>query len=1098
MFLGHAQSQAHAHAQLLQVGDGTPDKNKGSVNVVLELAASSQHPNPNPTATLLSTSTIITGTGNSADNSDSSESSSALLLKLDVAAASMDACGSTNGGVRPTGMPMPMPMPMSPTSVADVVAVQSSFGQASGSSALVSRKQLQLIRPSLKSSCFKKSDDDPSTGTTMIVDTDTDDNDNCHHDCDVGKGDDDAAAATVHTFAKKEAHAQGTAGADADAGDNNNNETKVVTVTSGQGVGVRAMPMTTTMTTEGMPHDPDPDPLLVSDSSSPAPVTATTPTGMDMTAPATAATRRSNKGRRPIPCDGTIRAVRTNGGGADVTTGDGAGAGTIPSDNRMHDMHDVRALLEHNQWLALDQLILKTPTHLEAALLMTIHTQDNDNNHNRATISPSPSISLPSLLLHTMCWKAPPSLALKLLRIIAGAVRSPRDRDSPDDSETDNPVALLRHLATAVDADGNTPLHLCAANTCCTTTGTGTGTYGIPQQQQQQQHMEQGQALTSTLPHNRQRQQIQVQQRQRHLQLQLVLELQVLHALLQLDPDACVRQNQQGDTPLHLLLIHGPATMVQSVGIVLSHEQGRQALLLHDAAGQTPLHVAIAHSAPLVVLDALMDAALALTQIEHDEALQTKKMKQGEEVIEDLNQDNTKDESTTISSESSSAHDGVTVDAVQLLLQKMTDHEGLTLMHYVAAFCHHTPLMFVQRLYQLWPESVRLQSNAGDTPLHICISNLTKVKRDNSHSSADSENESDVNIKVTSYSLLQREIVSILLSSGSGSPKAKEEGNRNACGTNHRNKKHRHHHKHGNNHALLIQNNHSNGKLNPLHCCALLVNVLPPAFTQQLVTFGDTSNVNHISEQAAVQVDKYGATPLHLAVAQPQCDGGFANVVALANGGDSGRQHQHHCPAASMQDRLGRTPLHVAAQNKDASFELIHFLTQLNPQAATVAAHKGHLPLHLAAQQTSCDADMVRALIAAYPAAASHTTHHSLNTPLHHAAKYGASIEAIQVLVQAYPQALVEPNFHGNTPLHLHCSASALPSASAIRTGTAVNKKEAASTTSQQHNSVLSCLIQSNPSASTIKNKHGDKPLQSLHAHATGVVDAAAAAAGDG
>jgi ABC-type Zn2+ transport system substrate-binding protein/surface adhesin len=78
---------------------------------------------------------------------------------------------------------------------------------------------------------------------------------------------------------------------------------------------------------------------------------------------------------------------------------------------------------------SLIDLFWKTPKHLEAALVTTqevthahahAHAHDNDNdidnNHNHNRAMPSPA--LPSLLLHTMCWKASPSLALKLLQII--------------------------------------------------------------------------------------------------------------------------------------------------------------------------------------------------------------------------------------------------------------------------------------------------------------------------------------------------------------------------------------------------------------------------------------------------------------------------------------------------------------------------------------------------------------------------------------------------------------------------------------------------------------------------------------------------------
>ena len=112
-------------------------------------------------------------------------------------------------------------------------------------------------------------------------------------------------------------------------------------------------------------------------------------------------------------------------------------------------------------------------------------------------------------------------------------------------------------------------------------------------------------------------------------------------------------------------------------------------------------------------------------------------------------------------------------------------------------------------------------------------------------------------------------------------------------------------------------------KLTPLHCCALFD--APPQISKLLMKHPDANT-------ASSMMNSFGATPLHLAAAQPGVSQSIATVLAIGSP-----------DAAAVQDRLKRTPLHVAAQNTYATNLLIKTLSELNPDAASVKTQRGHL-----------------------------------------------------------------------------------------------------------------------------------------------------------
>merc|ERR1712157_96646 len=98
-------------------------------------------------------------------------------------------------------------------------------------------------------------------------------------------------------------------------------------------------------------------------------------------------------------------------------------------------------------------------------------------------------------------------------------------------------------------------------------------------------------------------------------------------------------------------------------------------------------------------------------------------------------------------------------------------------------------------------------------------------------------------------------------------------------------------------------------KLTPLHCCALFD--APSALTKIIMK-------HPLGKDAASMVNSFGATPLHLAVAQPGVGVSLTAIVTLGTP-----------QAAATQDRLKRTPLHIACQNIHSTGSLIRTLLKL-------------------------------------------------------------------------------------------------------------------------------------------------------------------------
>ena len=327
---------------------------------------------------------------------------------------------------------------------------------------------------------------------------------------------------------------------------------------------------------------------------------------------------------------------------------------------------------------------------------------------------------------------------------------------------------------------------------------------------------------------------------------------------------------------------------------------------------------------------------------------------------------------------------------------QIEDLKGMLPVHWAAAFGNKVNYNIVKKIVEEYPGGLVCPSVDGDIPLHLAVSNALMEEESGSGSgsggvvgsrltsegggggmdTSSSSSKVDKNLlKIIELLMHDHQRKSLALSRGGGDSSSAEN---NGTATS----------------SPILTTNRE--KLTPLHCCALFD--APPQISKLLMKHPDANT-------ASSMTNSFGATPLHLAAAQPGVSQSIATVLAIGSP-----------DAAAVQDRLKRTPLHVAAQNTYATNLLIKTLSELNPDAASVKTQRGHLPLHLAAQSQAKEA-VIRALIKAYPGAAE-ARNKSNNTPLHDAAKYRASLGAVRLLLDAYPGALYVQNQYGNLPLH--------------------------------------------------------------------------------
>ena len=365
----------------------------------------------------------------------------------------------------------------------------------------------------------------------------------------------------------------------------------------------------------------------------------------------------------------------------------------------------------------------------------------------------------------------------------------------------------------------------------------------------------------------------------------------------------------------------------------------------------------------------------------------------------------------------------------------LEDSRGMMPLHWAAAF-GRTSSSVVKRLINENPQALVHPTNEGDIPLHLVVANAMinceDLNRRGSTNGTDSDNKVDKN---------RLKMVELLMQDPGRAASLRD----------------------GVTTSPILTTNRE--KLTPLHCCALFD--APPQISKLLMKHPDANAASSVT-------NSFGATPLHLAAAQPGVSQSIATVLAIGT-----------ADAACVQDRLKRTPLHVAAQNTYATNLLIKTLAELNPDAAAVKTQRGHLPLHLAAQSQAKE-PVIRALVKAFPAAAE-ARNKSNNTPLHDAAKYRASIGVVKLLLDAYPGALYVQNQYGNLPLHCATAYQAPSEVVQLLVSQLLTLSLYISTKSPIKN--LTCnqpvQLQSWPEGASMQNRNQDAPLHYAAAYAT-------------
>ena len=489
--------------------------------------------------------------------------------------------------------------------------------------------------------------------------------------------------------------------------------------------------------------------------------------------------------------------------------------------------------------------------------------------------------------IHVGSWKAPPTLANSLIELL------------PTDSRESKGVLL------ACDRDGNTALHLCAANL-----------------------------------------QPNVVEETRH---KVLFDVSVLLALAHKAQDAITMQNAQGDTPVHLLVTtsyskplqekaDNDCSLVHALSTLI--ELNPSVCLVTDSTGATPLHSAIAANAHINILQTILEACTAASLKE--------------------------------------------------------DKVGMLPLHYVAAFAK-TPPPFIDALVSANTSALTHQTNNGDTPLHLAISNANTTLIQNGKLNKES-------LKILS-AIIDKHI------SPDDSP-------------------------------LFILNKE---KLTPLHCCALFD--APSALTRLLMK-------HPLGPKAAAMANSFGATALHLAAAQPGVAVSISSITALgtpeaAAVQDRLRRTALHVASqnvhatgqliqalvklnptsASIPTQRGHLPLHLSAQSQ-AKEQVVKELIKAYREGAQEKNKSGNMPLHDACKYKASPT-VVKLILDAYPDAI-YAQNNNGYLPLHCAAAYKASSTIIQILLDKYPDGAAIQCKSLDTPLHFVASTSK-PSAEIIK-----------------------------------------------------------------
>jgi len=427
---------------------------------------------------------------------------------------------------------------------------------------------------------------------------------------------------------------------------------------------------------------------------------------------------------------------------------------------------------------------------------------------------------------------------------------------------------------------------------------------------------------------------------------ELACDLSVLRTLLERAPHSLDCQNKEGDTPLHLFLSSPLASresitssnqeldedVMEGLEEIIRKVPFDEFHLLRDFSGATPLHVAIANNVCEQAILRLIEANPAAC--------------------------------------------------------KKEDQQGLTPLHYAAAFMNTSPVV-VEKIIEFYKYAICHKTNAGDTPLHIAVRNFRESK----------------------LTYAEKEIFNMLMGT------SKLSRSTETFDTEY--------------YPHLITNVE---KLTPLHVCALFD--APVHLIEHLLTHPSSSKAQMIQ-------NGFGSTPLHIAAAHPKVNLEMLNAVATVNS-TTALDSKSHTPlhvcvqnrhattriikglidinplACNKKSDKGYLPIHQALKAK-SSMDILYALIDAFPVGLEKLTENGDSALHIALENFTNES-VIKLIVDKCPTLIFKPNHLG-NLPLHCAIlseKKGSSCseEIIQMLIKLWPQSPSFQNKLGDTPLH--------------------------------------------------------------------------------
>jgi len=456
------------------------------------------------------------------------------------------------------------------------------------------------------------------------------------------------------------------------------------------------------------------------------------------------------------------------------------------------------------------------------------------------------------------------------------------------------------------------------------------------------------------------------------------LDLSVLRELVQAAPRALQLPNNEGDTPLHLLMASPACTApttdfsleaAAEAAVSLLIEASIEAAIIQDNSGATPLHVAISHRAHERCIIRLLEVAPVAA--------------------------------------------------------KVMDKRGMLALHYVGAFGASQGA--VLRLVNAYPQAISQKTNYGDTPLHLLISNYpsddesTNLDRNTTKTiellmGMGQEDEDDpspieTGAQTSPVMIINDEKLTPLHCCAvfDAPPQVTR---------------------------LLMKNpmaHQAAAMTNMFGATALHL-----ACAQQSVAQSIANVVALGTTEAAGTEDRFKRTPLHVASQNTHATGQLIKILCeLYPEATSVRTNRGALPlhlaaqskakeavvkaliraypnATEARNKSSNTPLHNAAKYR-ASPAVVKLLLDTYPDAVYIQNQYGNLPLHFATAYQA-PPEVVQLLLNAWPDGAA-MQNRNQDAPLHCAAACTTSAKAIKPLIDAAPAAVLLLNSSGQSPI---------------------------------------------------------------------------------